>query len=161
VTLEEVKEKLGVSETVADLVLPLGASMYRAGSALFQGAAIVFLAHLYDVPIPTAALGGAVLATFLVSLTVAPVPSSGVVTLAPALDAVGIPLSGLSILLGVDRIPDMFRSTVNLLGQITTAVVVDKWVGGAALEGTIEGGSIGAAASSPPGPTAGGPRPSA
>jgi Na+/H+-dicarboxylate symporter len=158
VTLEEVKEKLGVSETVADLVLPLGASMYRAGSALFQGAAIIFLAHLYDVPIPAAALGGAVLATFLVSLTVAPVPSSGVVTLAPALDAVGIPLSGLSILLGIDRIPDMFRSTVNLLGQITTAVVVDKWVGGAALEGAIEGGSLGAAA---PSPTAGGPRPSA
>lgn len=129
VTLEEAKEKLGVSETVADLVLPLGASMYRAGSALFQGAAIVFLAHLFDVPLPASALGGAVLATFLVSLTVAPVPSSGVVTLAPALDTLGIPLSGLSILLGVDRVPDMFRTTVNLMGQITTAVVVDQWVG--------------------------------
>lgn len=129
VTLEEARENLGVSETVADLVLPLGASMYRAGSALFQGAAIVFLAHLFDVPIPAAALGGAVLATFLVSLTVAPVPSSGVVTLAPALDAVGVPLAGLTILLGIDRIPDMFRSTVNLLGQITTAVVVDRWAG--------------------------------
>lgn len=128
VTLEETKA-LGVSETTADLVLPLGASMYRAGSALFQGAAIVFLAFLFDVPIPPAAIGGAILATFLVSLTVAPVPSSGVVTLAPALDAVGIPLAGLSILLGIDRVPDMFRSTTNLLGQITTAVVVDRWVG--------------------------------
>jgi proton glutamate symport protein len=130
VTLEEAKLKLGVSEPVADLVLPLGASMYRAGSALFQGAAVIFLAHLFEVPIPPAALGGAVLATFLVSLTVAPIPSSGVVTLAPALDAVGIPLGGLSILLGIDRVPDMFRSTTNLLGQITTAVVVDKWIGG-------------------------------
>ncbi len=131
VTLEEAKEKLGVSETVADLVLPLGASMYRAGSALFQGAAIIFLAHLFEVPVPASALGGAILATFLVSLTVAPVPSSGVVTLAPALDTVGIPLSGLTILLGIDRIPDMFRSTVNLLGQVTTSVVVDTWVGDA------------------------------
>lgn len=130
VTLKEAREQLGVSETVADLVLPLGASMYRAGSALFQGAAIIFLADLFEVPIPPTAIGGAVLATFLVSLTVAPVPSSGVVTLAPALDAVGIPLAGISILLGIDRIPDMFRSTVNLLGQITTAVVVDQWVGG-------------------------------
>jgi Na+/H+-dicarboxylate symporter len=130
VTLEVAKGPLGVSETVADLVLPLGASMYRAGSALFQGAAIVFLADLFQVPIPPAAVGGAVLATFMVSLTVAPVPSSGVMTLAPALDTVGIPLAGLSILLGVDRIPDMFRSTTNLLGQITTAVVVDGWVGG-------------------------------
>ena len=133
VTLEEAKSNLNVSDSVADLVLPLGASMYRAGSALFQGAAIVFLAHLYDVPFPLAAASGAILATFLVSLTVAPVPSSGVVTLAPALDAVGIPLSGLAILLGIDRIPDMFRSTTNLLGQITTSVLVDRWVGGSAL----------------------------
>lgn len=130
VTLDEVHRNLGVSETVADLVVPLGASMYRAGSALFQGAAIIFLAHLYDTPIPAAAIGGAVLATFLVSLTVAPVPSSGVVTLAPALDTLGVPLAGLSILLGIDRIPDMFRTSVNLMGQMTTAVVVDTWVGG-------------------------------
>ena len=106
VTLDEAKSNLRVSDAVADLVLPLGASMYRAGSALFQGTAIVFLAHLYEVPFPLTAVGGAILATFLVSLTVAPVPSSGVMTLAPALDAVGIPLSGLAILLGIDRIPD-------------------------------------------------------
>ena len=129
VTLEEAKSNLNVSEPVADLVLPLGASMYRAGSALFQGAAIVFLAHLYDVPFPLTAVGGAILATFLVSLSVAPVPSSGVMTLAPALDAVGIPLSGMAILLGIDRIPDMFRSTTNLLGQVTTSVLVDHCVG--------------------------------
>ena len=128
VTLEEARENLGVSEAVADLVLPLGASMYRAGSALFQGAAIVYLAHVFDVPFPAAAVGGAILATFLVSLTVAPVPSSGVVTLAPALEAVGIPLAGLGLLLGIDRVPDMFRSATNLLGQVTTAAVVDRWI---------------------------------
>lgn len=131
VALEETRDNLGVSENVADLVVPLGASMYRAGSALFQGAAIIFLAHLYDVPVPAAAIGGAVLATFLVALTVAPVPSSGVMTLAPALETVGIPMAGLAILLGIDRIPDMFRSAMNNLGQITTAVLVDRWVGDA------------------------------
>ena len=129
VTLEETKGNLGVSDPVADLVLPLGASLYRAGSALFQGAAVVFLAHLFEVPFPMTAVGGAILATFLVSLTVAPVPSSGVMTLAPALDVVGVPMSGLAILLGIDRIPDMFRSTTNLLGQITASVLVDRWVG--------------------------------
>jgi Na+/H+-dicarboxylate symporter len=134
VALEEAQENLGVSETVADLVLPLGASMYRAGSALFQGAAIVFLAHLYDVPVPASAVGGAVLATFLVSLTVAPVPSSGVMTMAPALETVGIPLGGMAILLGIDRVPDMFRSATNNLGQLTTAVLVDAWVDGPTLD---------------------------
>lgn len=130
VMIEETEEKLGVSPTIATLVLPLGASMYRPGSALFQGAAVIFLAHLYQVPVPLAAVGGALLATFLVSLTVAPVPSSSVVTLAPALDTVGVPLAGLAILLGIDRIPDMFRTAINALGQITTTVLVDQWTGG-------------------------------
>ena len=128
VTLEETK-KLGVSTTIADLLVPLGASMHRPGSALFQGATIVFLAYLYDVPIPAAAIGAAVLATFLVSLTVAPVPSSSVVTMAPALDAVGVPVAGLAIILGIDRIPDMMRSGVNLLAQASAAVLVDRWTG--------------------------------
>ena len=127
VTLEEVTNNLKVSPTIADLLVPLGASMHRPGSALFQGAAIVFLAYLFDIPIPLAAVGAAMLATFLVSLTVAPVPSSGVVTMAPALDAVGIPVAGLAIVLGIDRIQDMMRTAVNILGQISTAVLVDRW----------------------------------
>jgi Na+/H+-dicarboxylate symporter len=127
VTLEETTKNLKVSETIADLLVPLGASMHRPGSALFQGAAIVFLAYLYDVPIPAAAIGAAMLATFLVSLTVAPVPSSGVMTMAPALDAVGVPVGGLAILLGIDRVPDMMRSGVNLLGQISATAVIDRW----------------------------------
>lgn len=128
VSLEETTKKLAVSETVADLVIPLGASMYRPGSALFQGAAIVFLAHLYGVPITMGVVGAAIFATFLVSLTVAPVPSSSVVTMAPALEAVGVPVAGLAFMLGIDRIPDMMRTTVNLLGQISTAVIVDTRV---------------------------------
>jgi Na+/H+-dicarboxylate symporter len=129
VALEETTQNLKVSTTIADLLVPLGASMHRPGSALFQGAAIVFLAYLYDVPIPVAAIGAAMLATFLVSLTVAPVPSSGVITMAPALDAIGVPVSGLAIILGIDRIPDMMRSGVNILGQISAAVLVDRWTG--------------------------------
>ena len=129
-SLQEASGKLGVSDNVADLVLPLGASLYRPGSALFQGAAVVFLAHLFEVPFPLAAAGGAVLAVFLVALTIAPVPSASIFTMAPALDVAGVPLGGLGILLGIDRIPDMFRTVTNLWGQITTSVVVDRWVGG-------------------------------
>ena len=129
VTLEETTKNLKVSTTIADLLVPLGASMHRPGSALFQGSAIVFLAYLYDVPIPIAAIGAAMLATFLVSLTVAPVPSSSVVTMAPALDAVGVPVAGLALVLGIDRIPDMMRSGVNILGQVSAAVLVDRWTG--------------------------------
>lgn len=125
VMLEEAEEKLELSEEVYGLVLSIAATLNRAGSALYQGAAIVFLAHLYEVPLPAAALGGAVLATFLVALTVAPVPAASVVTLAPALDAVGIPLAGLGVLFGVDRIPDMFRTATNVTGHMACAVVVE------------------------------------
>lgn len=131
VMIEESQDKLHLTPSIATLVLPLGASMYRPGSALFQGAAVIFLAHLYDVPVPLAAVGGALLATFLVSLTVAPVPSSSIVTLAPALDTVGVPLSGLAILLGIDRVPDMFRTAVNALSQVTATALVDRWTEGA------------------------------
>ena len=127
VTREEAIGNIGVSPTIANLLVPLGASMHRPGSALFQGAAIVFLAYLYDVPIPMAAVAAAMLATFLVSLTVAPVPSSSVVTMAPALDTVGVPVAGLAIILGIDRIPDMMRSAVNLLAQVSAATLVDRW----------------------------------
>ena len=129
VSLQETTENLKVSTTIADLLIPLGASMHRPGSALFQGTAIVFLAYLYDVPIPAATIGAAMLATFLVSLTVAPVPSSGVVTMAPALETVGIPVAGLALMLGIDRIPDMMRSAINVLAQISTATLIDRWNG--------------------------------
>lgn len=126
VTREEVTHNLNVSETTADLLVPLGASIFRPGSALFQGAAIVFLAHIYGVPIAIGTVGAVLLATFLVSLTVAPVPSSSVVTMAPALDTIGVPVAGLALMLGIDRIPDMMRSVVNLIGQITATVLVDQ-----------------------------------
>ncbi len=126
VSLEETTNNLGVSNTVADLLIPLGASLYRPGSALFQGAAVVFLAYIFDVEIAIGAAGAIIFATFLVSLTVAPVPSSSVVTMAPALQAIGVPVTGLAFILGIDRIPDMMRTCVNVMGQITTAVIIDK-----------------------------------
>ncbi len=125
VLLADAQEKLDVSPEVANLVLPLTVSLNRSGSALFQGAAIIFLAWMYDVTIPGSALAGAVLASFLVALTVAPVPSASVMTLVPALDTVGVPVAGLAILLGIDRIPDMARTVVNVMGDMVAAVVVD------------------------------------
>ena len=121
---------LGVSEEVSDLVLPLAASINRPGSALFQGAAVIFLASVYDVAVSPAAIAGAALATFLAAMTVAPVPSASIMTMAPALDAVGVPLGGLGILLGIDRLPDMFRTGTNVVGHVAAATVVDRMAGG-------------------------------
>jgi Na+/H+-dicarboxylate symporter len=121
--------ELGVSERVRDLVIPLAASMNRAGSGLFQGASVVFLAWLFQIDVPGGAWGGAVLACFFAAATVAPVPSASIMTLAPALDAVGVPLTGLGILLGVDRVPDMFRAGTNMTGHMAAALVVEGVAG--------------------------------
>ncbi|MEM7729904.1 MAG: cation:dicarboxylase symporter family transporter, partial [Pseudomonadota bacterium] len=125
VSLEEAG-RLGVPHPTAELLVPLGASLFRPGSALYQGAAIVFLAHLYGVELGMAGYAAALFATLVVSLTVAPVPSASVMTLAPALATLGVPSAGLGLLLGIDRIPDMFRSAVNVWGQIAVAVLVGR-----------------------------------
>lgn len=124
VMFEEAKG-LGLSKETSTLVLPLAASINRPGSALFQGAAVVFLASVYGVTIGPGAIAAAVLATFLAAMTVAPVPSASIVTMAPALNAVGLPLEALGIMLGIDRAPDMFRSATNVVGHVAAATTVD------------------------------------
>jgi Na+/H+-dicarboxylate symporter len=126
--LEAADEELHLSRSVTSFVVPLGAGIGRMGTALFQGAGVVFLAWLFGVPLPATSIGGAVLATFIVSFTVAGIPAGGVVSLAPALGTVGIPLDGLGVLLGVDRIPDMARTSTNVAGILAAAVVMNRLV---------------------------------
>ena len=124
--LESAEEELKLSRAVTSFVIPLGAGIGRTGMAVFQGAGIVFLAWLFSVPLPMSSIGGAVLATFIVSFTVAGIPSGGVVGMAPALGTVGIPLDGLGVLIGVDRIPDMARTALNVEGILVAATVLDR-----------------------------------
>src|SRR5438552_2601764 len=131
VMLEAAETDLKVSRTVASFVLPVGASIGRAGSALFQAVAVLFVARLYGVALGLTDALQAGAAVFLTSLTVASVPSASIVSLVPAFAATGLPLAGLSLLLGFDRIPDMFRTTTNVVRHLTGAVVV------AAVEGEM------------------------
>ena len=124
--LEAADKELRLSRSVSSFVIPLGSATCRAGSALFQGAGVVFLAWLYGVPLGLTGIGGVVLAILLVSFTVAGIPAGGVMSLAPALGGVGIPLDGLAVLLGVDRIPDMARTATNVVGVMAAGSVVDR-----------------------------------
>ena len=135
--LESAEYELKLSRSVTSFVIPLGAGIGRMGTAVFQGAGIVFLAWLFSVPLPVASIGGAVLATFIVSFTVAGIPSGGVVGMAPALGTVGIPLDGLGVLIGVDRIPDMARTALNVEGILVAAAVLDRLVGGEGEDGKL------------------------
>ena len=122
--LDAADKDLHIARPVSGFVLPLGASINRAGSALFQAVAVLFIARLYGIPFGFGHMLQAGVAVFLASLTVAAVPSGGVISLFPAFQATGLPVAGLSILMGLDRISDMFRTMTNVTGHLATAVVV-------------------------------------
>jgi Na+/H+-dicarboxylate symporter len=115
---------LHIPRSIAGFALPLGASVNRAGSALYQAVAVLFIARLYGIPFGFSEMFTASAAVFLASLTVASVPAASVLSLLPAFTATGLPISGLGILMGLDRIPDMFRTMTNVTGHLTGAVVV-------------------------------------
>ena len=133
VMLEAAESDLRISRPVASFVLPLGASIGRSGSALFQAVAVLFVARLYGVSLGVGSTFAAGAAVFLASLTVASVPSASIVSLVPAFAATGLPLAGLQLLLGLDRVPDMFRTMTNVFGTLTAATVV----------GAVEGEKLG------------------
>jgi Na+/H+-dicarboxylate symporter len=122
--LQAAEGDLHMSRNVAGFALPLGASLNRAGSALYQAIAVLFLAELYGVHLGAGDLFQAGAAVFLASLTVASVPYASVVSLQPAFSTVGLPLAGLNLLIGLDRIPDMFRTMTNVTGHLVAATVV-------------------------------------
>lgn len=122
--LDAADRDLQIPRPVSGFVLPLAATMNRGGSAVFQAIAVVFIARLYGIPFGIGEMLSAGAAVFLASLTVASVPSAGVISLFPALQSTGLPVAGLSILLGLDRIPDMFRTMTNVAGHVSSAVVV-------------------------------------
>jgi Na+/H+-dicarboxylate symporter len=115
---------LQIPRPVSGFVLPLAASLNRGGSAVFQAIAVVFVARLYGLPFGAGEMLAAGAAVFLASLTVASVPSAGVISLVPAFQSTGLPIAGLTILLGLDRISDMFRTMTNVTGHLASAVVV-------------------------------------
>jgi Na+/H+-dicarboxylate symporter len=122
--IDAADKDLQLPRPVSGFVLPLGASINRGGGALYQAIAVLFIARLYGMPFGFGHMLQAGIAVFLASLTTAAVPSGGVISLFPAFQSLGLPLGGLSILLGLDRISDMFRTMTNVTGHLTTAVVV-------------------------------------
>jgi Na+/H+-dicarboxylate symporter len=122
--LDAADKNFHIPRPVSGFVLPLGASLNRGGSAVFQAIAVVFIGRLYGIPFGIGEMVAAGAAVFLASLTVAAVPSGSVISLLPAFQSIGLPIAGISILIGLDRIPDMFRTMTNITGDLAGAVVV-------------------------------------
>ncbi len=126
VTLECAEENLGVRSEVASFVLPLGATINLDGTALYQAVATVFIAQALGMPLDLVAQLTIVLTALLASIGTAPVPAAGIVMLVIVLESVGVPSSGIALILGVDRILDMVRTATNVTGDAAVAVLVNQ-----------------------------------
>ena len=124
VTMECVEENLGVSNEVSSFVLPLGATINMDGTALYQGVAAVFIAQVFGMDLTLTQQLTIVLTATLASIGTAGAPGVGMITLAMVLQTIGVPLEGIALILGVDRILDMCRTAVNLTGDASCAVIV-------------------------------------
>src|SRR5699024_10380881 len=124
VTIKNTQENLGVSNKVSSFVLPLGATINMDGTAIYQGVAVIFISQFYSLDLSFMQLVTVVITTVLASVGTAGVPGAGMIMLAMVLSSIGLPLEGIALIAGVDRILDMFRTTVNIVGDASAAVVV-------------------------------------
>jgi Na+/H+-dicarboxylate symporter len=126
ITLETVEHKLGVNNSIASFTIPLGATINMDGTAIMQGVATVFIAQAYNLPI---GLSGYLLVIFtatLASIGTAAVPGAGLIMLAMVLKQVGLPVEGIALIIGVDRLLDMVRTAVNVTGDAAVSCIVAK-----------------------------------
>ncbi len=124
VTMERCEDHLGVSEEVSSFVLPLGATINMDGTSLYQAVAAVFIAQAYGMELGIAEQLTIVMTATLASIGAAAVPGAGMVMLVIVLGAIGVPVEGLALIFGVDRLLDMMRTVVNVTGDATVATVV-------------------------------------
>jgi len=121
----ECTEKLGVNKEVSSFVLPLGATINMDGTAIYQGVCAIFIAQIFGIDLTIGQQIMIILTATLASIGTAGVPGSGVIMLTMVLQSVGLPLEGIGLIAGVDRILDMARTTVNITGDAACAVCVD------------------------------------
>ena len=124
VSMECAEDNLGVSKSVSSFVLPLGSTVNMDGTALYQGVAAMFIAQVFDMDLSLADQLTIVLTATMASVGAAGVPGAGMVTLAMVLTAAGIPQVGLALILGMDRLLDMFRTAVNVTGDLAVTSVM-------------------------------------
>ncbi|HEY5624009.1 MAG TPA: dicarboxylate/amino acid:cation symporter [Gammaproteobacteria bacterium] len=124
VTLNTVETRLGVKNSVASFTVPLGATINMDGTAIMQGAATVFIANVYGIDLGIGDFIAVILTATLASIGTAAVPSAGLIMLAMVLTQVGLPVEGIALIIGVDRLLDMLRTAVNVAGDAAVTCFV-------------------------------------
>ena len=127
-SLKIAEERLGVSPPVARFIIPLGATVNMDGTALYQVVAALFIAQLYGVHFSPTELTILIVTIVGASIGSPSTPGVGIVILASVLEGVGIPASGIAIVLGIDRLLDMCRTSVNVTGDLAACLVMNEWI---------------------------------
>lgn len=128
VTIQAAEEKLHLRPEISRFIIPLGATINMDGTALYQAVAAVFLAQAFGVDLTTGETVLLLLTTIGASIGTPATPGVGIVVLATILTGIGVPAEGIALIIGVDRLLDMCRTTINVTGDITAAAVMDKWI---------------------------------
>ena len=123
----EATQKLGARKSVASFVLPLGATINMDGTAIYQGVCAIFIAEIFGIDLGLSQQLTIILTATLASIGTAGVPGSGMIMLAMVLQSVGLPVEGIALVAGIDRILDMGRTVVNITGDAACTIVVDAW----------------------------------
>lgn len=124
VTMRTVEHDLGVDNKISSFSVPLGATINMDGTAIMQGVATIFIAQVYNIDIGAAGYLMVILTATLASIGTAGVPSVGLIMLAMVLQSVGLPVEGIALIIGVDRLLDMVRTAVNVTGDAAVSVIV-------------------------------------
>jgi Na+/H+-dicarboxylate symporter len=124
VMMERAATRLGLPAEVSSFFLPLAASVFRAGAGVGITFGVLFVARLYNVHLAPAQLAAVIITVVLTSFSIPGIPAGSILVMVPVMMAAGIPVAGIGILLGVDTIPDMFRTTLNVTGQMSAATIV-------------------------------------
>ena len=125
VTLETVNE-MGVDNSISSFTIPLGSTINMDGTAIMQGVAAIFISQVYNVNLGLPSILTIILTATLASIGTAGVPGVGMVMLSMVLQSVGLPIEGIGLILGIDRILDMCRSTVNTMGDCICTIIISK-----------------------------------
>ena len=128
-SIETLNDKLGVSSKIGSFTIPLGATINMDGTAIMQGVAVVFIADAYGIELTAGMLATVIMTATLASIGTAGVPGVGLITLAMVLTSVGLPTEGIALIMGIDRIIDMLRTSVNVTGDAVCTTIVAKQAG--------------------------------
>ncbi|MPM36558.1 Proton/sodium-glutamate symport protein [bioreactor metagenome] len=124
ISMKRSEENLGVPKSVTSFVLPLGATINMDGTAIYQGVCAFFIAQVYGINLPISAQLTIILTATLASIGTAGVPGAGMIMLGMVLQSVGLPIEGIALIAGVDRILDMMRTMINITGDAACATII-------------------------------------